>query len=54
MTRRLEGKIAIVTGAGSGIGRATVELFRSEGATVIGADLRGADVECDAKDLAPV
>jgi NAD(P)-dependent dehydrogenase (short-subunit alcohol dehydrogenase family) len=47
---RLEGKIAIVTGAGSGIGKATVDLFRSEGAMVIGADLRGADVECDAGD----
>ena len=45
---RLTGKIAIVTGAGSGIGKATVELFRSEGATVIGADVKGADVECDA------
>jgi NAD(P)-dependent dehydrogenase (short-subunit alcohol dehydrogenase family) len=47
---KLDRKIAIVTGAGSGIGKATVELFRSEGATVIGADLRGADVECDAGD----
>ena len=45
---RLEGKIAIVTGAGSGIGKATVELFRSEGATVVGADLQGADVVADA------
>ena len=45
---RLEGKVAIVTGAGSGIGKATVELFRREGATVIGADLKGADIECDA------
>jgi NAD(P)-dependent dehydrogenase (short-subunit alcohol dehydrogenase family) len=45
---RLAGKVAIVTGAGSGIGRATVELFRSEGATVIGADLEGADVVADA------
>ena len=44
---RLTGKIAIVTGAGSGIGKATVELFRSEGATVVGADVKGADVECD-------
>ena len=51
---RLTGKIAIVTGAGSGIGKATVELFRAEGATVIGADLRGADVECDAGDEAQV
>jgi NAD(P)-dependent dehydrogenase (short-subunit alcohol dehydrogenase family) len=47
---RLEGKVAIVTGAGSGIGRAAVELFRAEGATVVGADIKGADVECDAGD----
>jgi NAD(P)-dependent dehydrogenase (short-subunit alcohol dehydrogenase family) len=46
--RRLEGKVASVTGAGSGIGKATVELFRSEGATVVGADLEGADVIADA------
>jgi NAD(P)-dependent dehydrogenase (short-subunit alcohol dehydrogenase family) len=46
---RLSGKIAIVTGAASGIGKATVELFRSEGATVIGADVGdGADVHADA------
>jgi 3-oxoacyl-[acyl-carrier protein] reductase len=34
----LEGKIAIVTGAGSGIGRATVRRFAAEGARVIAAD----------------
>ena len=46
---RLEGKVAIVTGAASGIGKATVELLRSEGATVVGADVgEGADVRCDA------
>jgi len=48
MSGRLEGKVAIVTGAASGIGKASVELFRREGATVVGADLKGADVECDA------
>ena len=47
--QRLAGKVAIVTGAASGIGKATVELFRSEGATVVGADVSdGADVRADA------
>ena len=36
---RLANKVAIVTGAASGIGRATAELFRREGATVIAADM---------------
>ena len=36
---RLAGKIAIVTGAGSGIGRATAALFAAEGAQVVAADL---------------
>ena len=52
---RLSGKVAIVTGAASGIGKATVELFRSEGATVVGADVSdGADVRCDAGSEADV
>src|SRR4051812_26626839 len=46
---RLKGKVAIVTGAASGIGKAAVELFRREGATVVGADVsNGADVQADA------
>ena len=43
MTGRLEGKVAIVTGAASGIGRATAALFRQEGATVIAADVTAAE-----------
>ena len=35
----LKGKVAIVTGASSGIGRAAVELFAGEGAAVIAADV---------------
>jgi NAD(P)-dependent dehydrogenase (short-subunit alcohol dehydrogenase family) len=50
VTQRLAGRVAIVTGAGSGIGKATVELFRREGAAVVAADLHGTDFECDAGD----
>jgi NAD(P)-dependent dehydrogenase (short-subunit alcohol dehydrogenase family) len=42
---RLEGKRAVVTGGGSGIGRATCRLFAAEGATVVVADLLGERAE---------
>lgn len=38
---RLNGKAAIVTGAASGIGRATTHLFAKEGARVLAVDLPG-------------
>lgn len=51
MGTRLKDKIAIVTGAASGIGKASTDLFRSEGATVIGADIcDGTDRQMDAGD----
>src|SRR6201994_1923120 len=36
---RLEGKVAVITGAGTGIGRATAKLFAQEGARVVVAEL---------------
>ena len=42
LSRSIEGKVAIVTGAASGMGRATAHLLADEGARVVVADL-GAD-----------
>ena len=39
MRKRLKGKVALVTGAASGIGRATVIRFLEESARVTAADL---------------
>jgi len=48
---RLEGKVAIVTGAGSGIGEATARLMAHEGASVVVADIDGAAAERVASEL---
>jgi len=44
---RLQGLVAVITGAGSGIGRASALAFAQEGACVLAADLRGADETAD-------
>ena len=45
MAHRVAGKIALITGAGSGVGRACMRLFASEGATVVGASRTRADLD---------
>jgi NAD(P)-dependent dehydrogenase (short-subunit alcohol dehydrogenase family) len=51
MAGRLKDKIAIVTGAASGLGEATARLFVSEGATVILADIQVELGQALAKEL---
>jgi NAD(P)-dependent dehydrogenase (short-subunit alcohol dehydrogenase family) len=48
----LTGKIAVVTGAGSGIGRATAARLAREGAVVHAADLQTGPVEATVRDIA--
>jgi NAD(P)-dependent dehydrogenase (short-subunit alcohol dehydrogenase family) len=48
---RLDGKVAIITGAGSGIGEATARLMAREGASVVAADLKRAEAERVAGEL---
>ena len=40
-------RVSVVTGAASGIGKATAELLRSRGERVIGVDLSGTDIDAD-------
>ena len=66
MTLSLEGRVAIITGAGSGIGRAAARLFAEHGAQVVCADIdadsalatadevEGTGIEADVADAAAV
>src|SRR5215469_13083685 len=45
----LDGKVAVITGAGSGMAKASVKLFAAEGARVIAADISGAEKDVAAE-----
>jgi NAD(P)-dependent dehydrogenase (short-subunit alcohol dehydrogenase family) len=45
----LDGKVAVITGAGSGMAKAAVKLFVAEGAQVVAADISGAEKDTAAE-----
>ena len=51
--KRLEGKVAVITGAGSGIGRASAKLFVAEGARVVVAEIDTKLGEASAREAGP-
>ena len=54
LSRKIAGQVALVTGAASGMGRATAQLFADEGAHVGVADLDGAGAERVAAEIRAV
>ena len=53
MAGQLEGKVAVITGAASGIGAATARLFIAEGASVVLADIQDARGEKMVEEFGP-
>ena len=51
LSRSMKGLTVLVTGAGSGMGRATAQVFAAEGANVAATDLPGPALEQVAADL---
>ena len=53
----LDGKVVVITGAGSGMGKASVEVFVREGAQVVAGDISGAEQDTAAvigEDVFPI
>lgn len=51
MAQKLIGKTAIITGAANGIGRATADLFRAEGARLVVVDMLGQGLQDKFQDM---
>jgi 3-oxoacyl-[acyl-carrier protein] reductase len=51
---RIEGRAAIVTGAASGIGRASAELMAQEGARVLAVDRPGSNLQFETQGVSPL
>lgn len=51
MPRRLEGKVAIITGTGSGMGRAAALMFAREGARIVGCDVNAENAAATVEEV---
>lgn len=54
MTARLDGKVILVTGAASGMGRVATRLFTGHGAQVVAADLNASGLDTVLSELDPI
>ena len=51
LSRSVQGRVAVITGAGSGMGEATAKVFAEEGVKVIATDVNFSEVERVAEEI---